>query len=78
MSTYLTVPDHVRAGVESVRWPGDVDVRLTPASRDGTAWAAQLVTVRAKTLFQADEIVVSGPMLPWLREHALETCLVID
>jgi hypothetical protein len=78
MSTYLTVPAHVRPGVKSVRVPADVDVRLTPACADGTAWAAQLLTLRAKVLFDADEIVVSGPIRSWLIGSALSAGLVID
>jgi hypothetical protein len=78
MSTNLTVPERVRTGVESVRLPSDVDVRLTPASSNGDAWAAQLVTVRAKSLFQADEIVVNGQMWAWLAGRALAAGLVVD
>jgi hypothetical protein len=78
MSTYLTVPERVRTGAASVRSPIDVDVRLTPASTNGDAWAAQLVSVRAKSLFQADEIVVSGPMWSWLVGQALAAHLVVD
>ena len=75
MSTYLAVRNHVRPSVWA---PIDVDVRLTPASANGAAWAAQLVTGRAKVLFQADEIVVSGPMWSWLVGCALEAGLVVD
>lgn len=78
MSTCLTVPEQVRAGVESVPSSSDVDVRLTPASCNGDAWVAQLVTPRAKSLFQADEIVVGGAMWPWLIASARAAHLVID
>jgi hypothetical protein len=78
MSTFLTAPEQVRTGVRSVQSPSEVDVRLTPASTGGDAWAAQLVTARAKSLFQADEIVVSGPMWSWLVGQALAARLVVD
>jgi hypothetical protein len=78
MSTHLALSDHVRPSVEWVRVPIDVDVRLTPATTDGAAWAAQLVTVRAKSIFQADEIIVSGAMWTWLVGHALAAGLVVD
>jgi hypothetical protein len=78
MSTSLTVREERRTGVESVLSPRDVDVRLTPASIDGDAWVAELVTRRAKALFEADEIVVGGPMWPWLIASARGAHLVID
>jgi len=54
------------------------DVRLTPATADGIAWTAQLLSPRAKTLFNADEVVVAGTLVPWLMKEAARADLRID
>jgi cytidylate kinase len=53
-------------------------VRLTPASADGAAWRAQLLSARAKTLFNADEVVVAGTLAQWLINEAARADLRID
>lgn len=58
--------------------PRRVDVRLTPVSQDGRAWAACVLTRRARAVFRADEIALAGAARQWVLLQAAEGGLVVD
>jgi hypothetical protein len=51
---------------------------LTPASPDGGAWIARVLTPRARALFRADEIALVGWARQWVLLQAAEGGLVVD
>jgi hypothetical protein len=55
-----------------------IDVQLTPATTDGRAWTARMLSARAKAVFLADEVLVAGTVVPWLMPEAARAHLLVD